>query len=94
MRIHRALHKTNKIASVPALGNDVRAFTQWVSRVPWLTKQVVVAMLQKHGMQFTDVRAMDCGIVMEVALFGTYKRRAVLDMAWVGRVVYDSLRLA
>jgi hypothetical protein len=94
VRIRRALHKSNNLANVPQLKAGLQAFEDWGSRVPWLTKQVVVAVIQRSGIHFSDIRATDCGIVIEIALFGTYRRREVLHMAWVGRVVYDLLRLA
>jgi hypothetical protein len=87
MRIRRALLKTNTGLS----GGDLRAFQEWTWRVPWLTKRIVVQVIEKTGISFTDINATDCGIAMEIALYGSYRRREILGMAWVGRAVYDFL---
>jgi len=89
--IRRGLYKAHLVNSIPRLDDGLEAFQIWTARVNWLTQRAVITILTAYGTHVSDIDLNDCGIVMEMALFGTYCRRCILDMAWVGRVVYDLL---
>jgi hypothetical protein len=77
--------------NVPRLSKPIEDFELWIVSLPPLTKNLVCGAIFHVGIRNT-ITERDCCVVIELLMYGTYRRRLLLGMAWVGRFVYERLK--